>query len=238
MNLEQVLLSQENYCGRRFGVEIEVYNISQERAATVLTDAGIDCRYEEYNHTTRTWWKTVPDGSLPANSAEVVSPPLPFTKESLEQVAKVLSTLRTSGALVNQSCGLHVHIDAQNIADYENFAYRLYQRYRICEPDIDKFIATHRRGNTSSSYSRTLDYNPRSYQNILANVSRGSKLNLHSYAVHGTVEFRHHEGCLNEMKVVAWIMFCMNFFESTLAFHTSNTEDNASVNRGLFQATR
>ncbi len=188
MNVEQLLSNIDTFSGRLFGVEIEVFNISQSRAAEVITAAGIDCRYEEYNHTTRTWWKTVPDGSLPSNSAEVVSPPLPFNKESLEQVAKVIKVLKDNGARVNNSCGLHVHVDARNIDRYQDFAYALYQRYRINEPMIDKFIAQHRRGSSSPSYARNLEYNPTSYNGIMMNVSRGSKLNLHSYEVHGTIE--------------------------------------------------
>ncbi len=236
MNVEQLLSNIDTFSERLFGVEIEVYNISQSRAAQVLTAAGIDCRREEYNHEARTWWKTVPDGSLPDNSAEVVSPPLPFNKESLEQVAKVIQVLKDNFAQVNRSCGLHVHVNARNVARYQDFAYLLYQRYRINELAIDKFIAEHRRGNNSQSYARTLEYNPLTYNHIMSHVSRGSKINLHSYPVHGTVEFRHHEGCLNETKVVSWIAFCVGFFEDTLKFHNETEGPRAELHRALNRA--
>ena len=50
----------------------------------------------------------------PAGGAriEVVSPPLQYTDESFTEVRKVCAALGRLGANINQTCGMHVHVNA------------------------------------------------------------------------------------------------------------------------------
>jgi Putative amidoligase enzyme len=69
------------HSSRTFGAEIEFYApVDAYLIADKLTAAGINTHYEGYNHTTRSHWKIVTDGSLndrPAGCSyawELVSP--------------------------------------------------------------------------------------------------------------------------------------------------------------------
>ncbi len=222
MNIETLISNIPSFSGRLFGVEIEVNGLSRTRAADILILNNIDARAEDYNHTSRNWWKCTTDSSLSGhnnnNACEIVSPPLPFNRANLELVAKVIKLLKDSGATVDETCGLHVHVDARDMANsMPDFSRVLFLRYRECEEMIDKLVAQNRRTD-SSNYSRSMKRYNRitSYHNLRGD--RRNKLNFQSYDRHGTVEFRQHEGCVNSTKVVAWIAFCVNFFEQSQAY--------------------
>lgn len=229
MELEQILscLSPEDTTNRLFGVEIEVIGINPHTAASVLSRAGIPIREEGYNHSRRTWWKATTDGSLTNRSdgfgsCELVSPPLPFNIESLKLVAGVIRILDGFGATVDQSCGIHVHVDSRDLAGcMVDFSRVIFLRYRECEEVIDQMVAPHRRVR-SNTYCKTLKDINRNTQYGSLRYDRYQKLNFHSFERHGTLEFRQLEGCLEETKVVSWIIFCLTFFEQTRTYFLSH----------------
>lgn len=196
---------------RRFGVEIEAYNCSRERLARELQEAGINVAVEGYNHTTRSHWKLVTDSSLSGNQTfELVSPVL-VGEAGLKELETVCWVLDLCDVKVNDSCGLHVHMDAVDftIDTWKNLALT----YKHIERIIDGFMPVSRRNNR---YCKTL-------RNIaaprIANATtiselqqvfshdRYHKLNLESYTRHNTVEFRQHSGTTNFTKMENWIRF-------------------------------
>ncbi len=82
-------------------------------------------RVEGYNHTDSTeYWKLVADGSLTGNeSFELVSPIL-HGEEGLKDLEKVCWVLELCNVKVNESCGLHIHMDAADftINTWKNLA--------------------------------------------------------------------------------------------------------------------
>ena len=98
---------------RNFGIEIEAYNCSKQKLAQELTAVGIKVRVEGYNHTDSTeHWKLVTDSSLTGNqSFELVSPIL-HGEEGLKDLEKVCWVLELCNVKVDNSCGLHIHMDA------------------------------------------------------------------------------------------------------------------------------
>lgn len=216
MNLDTILDTVQNPTGRLFGIEIECIGLSCAAATEALVRAGIPCYNEGYNHSRRDYWKAVTDASLTGGtgrSAEVVSPPLPFTVESLKQVAKVMETLKLAGARVDNSCGMHVHVDARDMtSNMADFSRILFLKYRENEDMIDRLVASTRR-NSVSTFCRSMKNLNRTSNWETLRYERYQKLNFQSFQRHGTVEFRQHEGCLTETKAVAWIIFCVTFFE-------------------------
>jgi hypothetical protein len=99
-----------------FGIEIECVGLTTSDASRALRDAGITCENNGYNHNTRPVWKVVTDGSLHSRdgSCEVVSPILSGT-DGLTEVRTVMSVLRTAGARINESCGMHIHIGVDQL---------------------------------------------------------------------------------------------------------------------------
>lgn len=206
---------------RKFGIEIEMYNVDRNRLANELTAAGVPCYFEGYNHQTRGHWKIVSDGSITGtNALELVSPVLNGT-EGLAQIEKVCQVLKRLNAYINKSCGLHVHFDAQNfdLRQWKN----IYKNYAGFENQIDELMPQSRRGNTNY-YCRSLNsirnlnakidlaQNLRAISDIFSN-NRYFKINPTSYSRHNTIEFRQHSGSIEFSKISNWIVFLHNLVD-------------------------
>ena len=123
---------------RKFGVEIEAYNCTCQRLVRELTEAGIEVASERYNHDLRPHWKLVTDSSLNGNDTfELVSPILEG-EDGLEKLERVCWVLDSCNVKINGSCGLHVHMNAEdfNITTWRN----LLLSYKHAEAEIDKFM--------------------------------------------------------------------------------------------------
>ena len=152
---------------RKFGVEIEAYNCTCQRLVRELMEAGIEVASERYNHDLRPHWKLVTDSSLNGNDTfELVSPILEG-EDGLEKLERVCWVLDSCNVKINGSCGLHVHMNAEdfNITTWRN----LLLSYKHAEAEIDKFMPASRRGG-SNTYCGSLiqfpDERIRSARNI------------------------------------------------------------------------
>lgn len=208
---------------RKFGVEIEFVGITPSFAQAAIRNAGVSCQYEDYNHATRNHWKIVRDGSVTVSPGmdsdacgELVSPPL-VGEAGIEEVRKVLTALSAAGATVNKTCGLHVHVDANDLNAGQILS--VVQRYAHFENEINAFMPLSRRNgrwamtvggdyvaNLVRNVNRTGDL-----RSVASGLNRYYAVNLVSYARYGTVEFRQHSGSVNATKVSNWIQFCVHF---------------------------
>ena len=197
---------------RNFGIEIEAYNCTRERLARELTAAGINVQVEGYNHTDHTdHWKLVTDSSLSGNNTfELVSPIL-HGEQGLEELEKVCWVLDLCNAKVNDTCGLHVHMDAAefDLATWKN----LILTYKRLEGVIDNFMPHSRRNNHYCKALTAITENSIKHARNIGELraaffhNRYHKVNLEAYARHRTVEFRQHGGSTNFTKMSAWIHF-------------------------------
>lgn len=194
---------------RRFGVEIELEGLIVSEANIVLENAGF------------LTWKAVYDSSV-SRGAEVVSPPL-CGAQGLREVAEVVELLRLAGAKTSPKCGLHVHVDAEDLSAFEmaNVVYR----YGKFEEEIDWFVPSARRKNEGYFCKSVKNYDFRSLVVSFAVLSKRSvanfqygrynKVNLQAYLKHGTIEFRQYGGTLNMNKIGAWVAFCTHFTDAS-----------------------
>lgn len=201
---------------RKFGVEIEAFNVPMGEVARAVMAAGVECHVEGYNHTTRPHWKVVTDRSLDGlrGAFELVSPVLEGA-EGIRQVVVVCEVLNRLGAKVNKSCGLHVHVDARDLE--VGPLKSLVQQFIKYESCFDKMVPASRRNNVFCKSLRgrfaSLDAalgTVGAAQSItslrgLFDCDRYHKLNLESLVRHGTVEFRQHAGTTDAEKITAWI---------------------------------
>lgn len=208
---------------RSFGVEIEFCTeLSSGEVVQHLTDAGLNVRNEDYNHHTRNHWKIVPDGSI-SQGFELVSPPL-SGGEGLAEVILAARVLVQIGCYVDTSCGLHVHVNANDLsgASVVN-AVRRMVRY---ESEIDTMVPAHRRSNSFALSNRQqlgvmeqhLSSDPDASARTICGVVSGRyrKLNTAAYVRHGTLEFRQHSGSIDGAKIANWIMFCVQFVQDSI----------------------
>ena len=197
---------------RNFGIEIEAYNCTRERLVRELTAAGINVQVEGYNHTDHTdHWKLVTDSSLSGNNTfELVSPIL-HGEQGIEELEKVCWVLDLCNAKVNDTCGLHVHMDAAefDLATWKN----LILTYKRLEGVIDNFMPHSRRNNHYCKALTAITENSIKHARNIGDLraaffhNRYHKVNLEAYTRHRTVEFRQHGGSTNFTKMSAWIHF-------------------------------
>lgn len=201
---------------RKFGIELEIVGISKDAAIKALKAVRIQVNAEAYNHTTKNYWKIVPDGSV-ANGFEVVSPILKG-ETGIEEAEIVARALEDAGAYANRTCGFHVHFDANDLG-MEHIK-KIVRRYAAHEAEIDAFMPKSRRGN-ANQYCQSLngmlghafDAATTTQALVSSQPSRYYKVNLKSYQRHGTIEFRQHSGTVNAMKICTWIRFLAEFID-------------------------
>lgn len=228
---------------RRFGIELEVYNVTRSKLVTAFRRQGITLQNQSYNHTTCNDWKIVSDSSISGqNSCEIISPPLSGL-QGLETVKKVCIALRQVDAKVNNSCGFHVHFEAAdyNVEDFKNLA----KTHIDIESFFDSIVPTSRRAN-NNTYCRSLASVGNSATEIKRKIDQATqvshitslfhtrylKVNFNAYLRHGTIEFRQHSGTTTFSKIKNWILICGRMMDYVKANGYTNNQ-NAFLNESL-----
>lgn len=232
---------------QRFGIEIEMTGITRSAAAEVVAEYfGTRTRYLGTYYDTYAaldpegrQWKFMSDSSIeaqkknggrkeradPEYKTEMVSPICRYG--DIVSIQEIIRKLKEHGALVNQSCGIHVHIDAspfdartlRNITNImaakEDLIYKaldvsVARQHRWCQPVEQRFL-----DELNRKKPKTLDgveriwYGGTSRSDEHYDSSRYHCLNLHSVFQKGTIEFRLFNGTLHAGKIKAYIQFCL-----------------------------
>lgn len=205
----------------KIGVEIEFFGVTPETVVSALTERNINVEYMGYTHQVVSTWKLVTDVSVNSygtgirKGLELVSPIL-HGDEGLDELEWVLDTLNNIGAMVDKTCGVHIHHD---IADYtaQNLI-SLHNLYYNFSKGIDSIMPQSRRAS-NNQYCKPLTQTTMRRVNQCTNIrdiayatsTRYLKLNCQSYVKYGTVEFRQHSGTTDFQKLEAWIVLtqCM-----------------------------
>lgn len=206
-----------------FGVEIETY-VSQMAIQTGQLRVG-----SRHNGTQvpylPTGWKAEADGSIRCPSGtvgcEIVSPILKGP-EGLNEVGKVLRTLREKGHKVNASCGVHCHIGwnrairGMSAAKATSALARLVTYMGYCESGMYAVTGTKTRENSqwckSVKCSGIVDEAIRRAKNDRYHILNLTNLD----GSKGTVEFRAFSGSTNITKVISWICLCLGIVDRAL----------------------
>lgn len=228
---------------QRFGIEIEMTGITRAVAAQVIagyfntTATHVGGFYDSYTvrDGENRQWKIMSDASIRSETrrgrtsnsdyrVEFVSPI--FRYEDIEPLQEIIRKLRTAGARVNDSCGIHVHVDAsahnvktlRNIVNImaakEDLLYKALnvevEREYYCKKADTRFLdaMNNRRPKTMDALER-LWYNGRSGRNEHYDNSRYHALNLHSVFSKGTIEFRMFNSTLHAGEVKSYIQLCL-----------------------------
>ena len=242
-----MLLQEQN-----FGVEIELTWITRIKAAKTISEYfGTISRYVGTGYDTyaaedrkgRTW-KAMSDGSIhatrkvngqqvPADSkyrCEIVTPILQY--EDIEDLQNVIRALVKKGAVVNSSCGIHIHVDGANhtpnsLTRLLNFAigrqdlfYEALQiegrENRWCHKISRSLFKAMKNDTEKTRHSmESVWYSPANddYRGGIShehyNATRYHGINLHAFFTKGTVEFRLFNGTTHAGKIKAYIQFCL-----------------------------
>lgn len=219
--------------GRYIGVEMEIMASNPTHALAI-------------NEVFARWGAAVVgDGSLPNTGYEINTAPARAEKFN-EEIVEICRTLRLAGGRVNKQCGLHVHVDTR---DLDPLALkRVIMTYLAVEDDVYRILAPSRfvggwcrkaKDNgfnlipelatecDAVTFSRALETklygnpaNTAHYKMGKGNSFRYTGLNIHSHYHRGTLEFRHHHGSINAVKIIAWGRIC----EAIIEFGKRNAE--------------
>lgn len=229
---------------QRFGLEIEFTGITRAQAAKAIAnelhasesyEGGTYSTYSIWTEDNRKW-KVMSDASiLPEAShggyagsehkCEFVTPIC--TYQDIETIQGIVRAIRAAGGKVNDSCGLHVHIDAsehtakslKNIANimasketllFKALEVKAERAEKWCKKVEGKLLndLTKKKPKTLDEVKRIWyeggDGSAQHYHS-----SRYHALNLHSVWQKGTVEFRMFNSTLHAGKVKSYIQLCL-----------------------------
>lgn len=254
---------------QQFGIEIEVTGITREEAAAVI--AGyfgtesyfIGTYYKTFGAKDRKGreWKATFDSSIIARKkvrgriveaddtykTEIVSPIL--TYEDIPDLQEIIRQLRHRKALVNEKCGIHIHVEAGRftpqtlrnmvniMASKENILYKALQinpdRLGFCKKVNEDLIRTiNRKKPKTMEALKDLWYaeDPLSSRDRHYNSTRYHGLNLHATFTKGTVEFRIFNSTLHAGEVKAYIQFCLAVTHQALVQKKASSRRTESDN--------
>lgn len=199
---------------RNFGIEIEFKSqMARKAIAQLITDCGVPCVAVNLNQSAGNHWRIVKDESC---GFEVVSPIL--NSERFGEVETVCNVLKQIGE-VNHSCGLHVHIDARGLKIPA--IKKVLTAWAKLERVFDSFQPQDRRGDNNrfceglNLFNCTFLEDCQTVEDIYNKFQGGEryfKVNVGSYLKYGTVEFRHHSGCLDAIAIINWVKLLQSFF--------------------------
>lgn len=239
----------------RFGVELEIVGITADVAAQTIQSVLGGVATFGYS-TTATMadgrvWKAVRDASLSDSSGrtcEVVSPIL--TWADMDTLQAIVRALRAAGGRVNETCGMHVHVDGAGFktspAKVKNLmalAYRwesvavniarvLRNRQDYCKTLdtalVDRFRAL--RSTASLNAVAAAWYgNGQTQGRGHYDHSRYRWINVHALFDKGTIEFRLFNGTLHAGHVKANVLFALGMaacalFNRSVSFKGQTTD--------------
>lgn len=224
-----------------FGVEIEMTGITRKLAAEVAASyfgtasEYIGSYYDKYGakDITGRLWCFASDGSIhveskngrQAESVELVTPILHY--EDIEILQELIRRLRKEGAMVNSSCGIHIHVGAnqhtpkslRNLVNIftskQDIIFKALavdsNRQNYCKK-LEKRLSEDLNKKCPTNMAKIADIWYTGYsgnRNDHYNSSRYHTVNLHSFFTKGTVEFRCFNSTLHAGKVKAYIQFCL-----------------------------
>lgn len=244
---------------QRFGIEIEFTGITRKKAAQVLADyfgtayefvGGVYDKYEVKDDKNRKW-KIMSDGSITCEkklngriitapqtySVEFVSPICKY--EDIPKIQEMVRSIREKGALVNSSCGIHVHIDASKhdvrslrnivniMAAKEDIFYKALDikraRENYCKKVDKSFLEKlNKKIPRTKEQISNLWYNGTSRGHYHYDETRYHALNLHSVFQKGTVEFRMFNSTLHAGKVKTYIQFSLAISAQAINQHKAS----------------
>ena len=255
-----------------FGVEIELTGITREEAAEALGAYFETMPWRSYDNYDSWYvpdrdgkqWRIMNDSSISAEQkdgrryrstadprycVEMVTPKL--TYDEMEKFQECVRRVRKAGGKINESCGMHVHVDASNHnrQSLKNLLSIMYSKEDIlfkalkvnpgrisayCDYVREPMLRRARRLSSEPTTDLTqLEYIW--YEGNVAatehyNRTRYHALNLHSVFYRGTIEWRCFNSTLHAGRAKAYVNLCLAMSAQAIAQRTSVMRKTVSDN--------
>lgn len=247
----------------KFGFELEFTGISRSEAVTTLESLFLHTAYGEsayganiVNDSLSRPWKIVKDSSITPSiednsirQNELVSPPL--TLSDLPLITQVVNALQEAGAEINNTCGFHVHVDAEqfNFKSLKNLVkyYAKYEDMFYNALAVEASRASHQAAPLTTKHDYFLEnlHTAKSLDDLEQNwyeqfggkedkysETRYCGLNLHRlwYAwSSSTIEFRMFNSSLDMIEIETYITLALSISVKALNSKAVNSRKNDTV---------
>ena len=179
-------------------------------------------------------------------SVEMVTPICKY--DDITTIQELVRKLRSAGAKVNDSCGIHVHVDASQhdvrtlrnlvniMASKEDLLYKALdvevERERYCKKvDMNFLEKLNKKKPKEMRDLEDIWYEGYGYnRHAHYNNSRYRALNLHSVFTKGTVEFRLFNSTLHAGEVKSYIQLCLAINNQALTQKSASRAKTQSEN--------
>lgn len=248
-----------------FGIEIELTGITRCQAANIIASyygtskTHVGGSYDTYEATDRQGrrWKAMRDASIhtekkdgtyagDAYSCEIVTPVCKY--EDIADIQEIVRQLRHKGAIANESCGIHVHVGAEQqtakslrnlvniMTSKEDLLFKALgvlksREEDYCQKNDERFVKqlNERKPQTTAAIE-DLWYGGWSYRNDHYHYSRYHALNLHSLWQGKGIEFRCFNGTTHAGKIKTYIQLCLAICHQALTQNGASARRTASTN--------
>ena len=181
-----------------------------------------------------------------AYSCEIVTPVCRW--EDIPDIQEIVRQLRHKGAKANSSCGIHVHVGAEQhtaktlrnlvniMASKEDLLFKAVgvtasRARRWCKKTEQSFVDQMNRSKpTTKERVETMWYGGASHRNEHYDDSRYHALNLHSLWQGKGIEFRCFNGTTHAGKIKTYIQLCLAISHQALTQKGASAKKTASAN--------
>lgn len=261
----------------KFGIEIEMTGITRAKAAETLSiflGGEIDHTFDSYDTYKVTApdgrvWKLMSDGSIKTEkkengrkvsagreySTELVSPILTYESD-IETLQEIVRHLRKAGAFVNESCGIHIHLNGKDhspqsirnfvniIASKNDLFYKALQieneRMRFCKK-MDSHLVERLNSKKPKTFSDIKGIWYEGYREDTGRHYHSSRyhfLNLHSFFTgNHTVELRGFNSTLHAGEVRSYIILALALNKQALTQKCASSKKNQTENEKFAMRT-
>lgn len=262
----------------KFGIEVEFTGITRNQAAKVVanhfesTAVSEGGSYDKYTIKLADGrkWTIMSDASIKTQkkthaglesvssrlySVELVSPILEYEKD-INSLQELIRKLRKSGAVTNDSCGIHIHLDGANhtpksvknfiniIASKNDLLYKSLQikpaRMHYCKKMDTKLVETIKRKRPTTMEQIKAIWYEGYYgaQNAHYHDSRYHFLNLHSFWTgNHTIELRGFNSELHAGKIRSYIVLALALNHQALTQKSASSRKNQEENEKFAMRT-
>ena len=226
---------------QKFGVEIELTGISRYQAASVLakhfgvTSKHFGGSYDKYavSDSEGREWEIMRDSSLSPQKkdgsiasdeyrVEFVTPICRYS--DIGTIQQIVREFRHAGAIVNNSCGIHIHVDGSAhtvqslknllniVSAHQDLIYKALEvgtgRSAYCKK-LESDLVDQAKGAKRMDRLADIWYREDGRRTIHYNDSRYHIVNLHSFFQNKGVEFRCFNSSTHSGKIKAYIQFSL-----------------------------
>lgn len=247
-----------------FGVEIELTGITRSQAADILADHFNTTKthtgegYDKYvvRDDEGRKWTIMSDGSIeterkdhgPTDYTYKVEFVTPICKwGDIETIQEIVRKMRKKGGLSNSSCGIHVHIGAEQhtaktlrnlvniMASKEDLIFKAVgvteEREHWCKKADERIVQTINRNKPATMDAiKRIWYNGGDNSYSHYDSSRYHALNLHSLWQGKGIEFRCFNGTMHAGRVKTYIQLCLAINHQALTQNSASYKKTVTTN--------